>query len=115
MLLNVCVASSFSVKVVAVAGSVPKDLVYPKSVVFGSSSGMVCLWMITLRQFVRLMLAGRMKACSCEVKESDERLFSIALPNDVRKSRAEAVENSGSGGPSLDHSTKSVLIADPDP
>src|SRR5215207_352161 len=44
---------------------------------------MVSLRMTTLPQLVRLMLAGRMKSFSCEVKASEERLFSIALPNEV--------------------------------
>src|SRR5829696_9898653 len=38
--------------------------------------------MITVPQFVMLTGLGAMKSYSCEVKESDARLFTKALPND---------------------------------
>ena len=38
--------------------------------------------MTTLPQLVRLMPTGATKSLSCEVNESEDRLFSIALPND---------------------------------
>src|SRR5262245_53820583 len=42
--------------------------------------------MITCPQFCRLIGIGATKSFSCEVNESDERLFNIALPNDAHLS-----------------------------
>ena len=47
----------------------------PKSVVFGSSSGVVSLRMTTLAQLLRFSVAGAMKSFSAEVNESEDRLF----------------------------------------
>src|SRR5215207_2290428 len=44
---------------------------------------MVCLRMITWAQFCRLIPTGATKSFSCEVNESDDRLLSIAVPNDA--------------------------------
>ena len=42
--------------------------------------------MITLPQFEICTGTGAMKSFSCEVKESEERLFRNALPNDSHES-----------------------------
>ena len=48
----------------------------------GNPSGLVCLRMMTVPQLVMLTLTGAMKSLSAELNVDDDRLLSIALPND---------------------------------
>src|SRR5829696_6532827 len=57
--------------------------------------------MITLPQLVRLMPTGRMKSFSCEVNESEERLLSIALPNDAHLSAWKISRRSSCASPNV--------------
>jgi hypothetical protein len=57
--------------VFADTGSVAKDFEKPNRVVFGFSSGSVCLRMITDAQLLRFVGVGAMKSFTAEKKESE--------------------------------------------
>ena len=48
---------------------------YPKSVAFGFSSGLVCFRMITEPQLLMFNAAGAMKSFNAAENESDDRLL----------------------------------------
>src|SRR5829696_603870 len=57
--------------------------------------------MMTLPQLVRLIGTGAMKSFNCEVKESDARLLSIALPKDSHLFSSKMTERSMLASPNV--------------
>src|ERR671910_1657167 len=75
---------------------------------------MVCLRMITCPQFCTLMPTGATKSFSCELKASDDRLFSIALPIDAHLSGWKRRRRSSCASPNVLGSFEPEVISPSD-